>query len=215
MPAAFPSDRLAPELAAFLSVPDRPPRESADRLWDELRTSYPIVWHGPHLILSRHADFKSILRDPRFGKDGAESTEAAAVRARLAPEDAEIFDELFAFESTWMVRAPTTEQHDRLRRVAHRAFTPRHVDAMRDSVERHLEELLRPLERGGVVDFTTISYRLPLAMITDPPRCSRPRPRGRARVDGTHLGGTQPRPRADARGGPRAARVQGIRPRDR
>jgi cytochrome P450 len=155
------------ELGAFVERTDRPPWATAPALWQRLRREAPIAWHGPLLVVSRYADVKATLRDPRFGKGGSGSTEADAVLAGLADEDRELLHQLVDFESTWMVRAPTAERHDRLRRIAHRAFTPRQIDAIRASVERHADELLDSIADDEVADLARISYRLPLNVITD------------------------------------------------
>jgi cytochrome P450 len=134
--------------------------------WHELRERAPIAWHGPNLVISRYEDIKATLRDLRLGKSGLESTEAIALRAHLSEADQALHDELVEFEGTWMVRAPTSERHDRLRRIAHRAFTPCEVARMRDSVPGHVDALLGAA-RNGVLDVAAAAYHLPLALITE------------------------------------------------
>jgi cytochrome P450 len=158
---------LDDELGSFVAQADRPPWPVAAGLWDRLRREAPIAWHGPFLVFCRHEDVRNVLRDPRFGKGGVGSTEAEAMLARLSPDDQRVFHELVGFESTWMVRAPSVERHDRLRRIAHRAFTPRQIDALERAVESYTDELLDTIEGDALADITTISYRLPLNLITD------------------------------------------------
>jgi cytochrome P450 len=112
-----------------------------------------------------------------------------------------------------MVRAPTVERHDRLRRIAHRALTPREIKQLRESVGVHVERMLAPVA-DGVLDVAAVAYHLPLALITEMLGCPSAT-RADPRLDRRH----QLRPRPLPRGCPprrrRLARVQGLRTRDR
>ena len=54
-----------------------------------------------------------------------------------------------------------------LRRIFHRAFTPRRVAEMKRTVEDYTDRLLDPVAPGEVLDVRELAYRLPLAIITD------------------------------------------------
>jgi cytochrome P450 len=139
----------------------------APELWRQLREQAPVHRHGPVLMLSRHDDVKPLLAADvaAFGKGGAESTQALEQLAALAAEEQAIFRELLAFESLFMSRTTDAERHDRLRRIAHRAFTPRRIEEMKGEIERYQDELLAPLEGAEVVDLAEYCYRLPLMVI--------------------------------------------------
>jgi cytochrome P450 len=71
------------------------------------------------------------------------------------------------FEDLFMSRTGNKERWARLRRIAHRAFTPRRIEAMEPEIRRFQDELLEPVAAAGsdVVDLAEFCYRLPLNVI--------------------------------------------------
>ena len=63
--------------------------------------------------------------------------------------------------------APRGEDHERLRRIAHRAFTPRRIAEMRATIQSYCDELLDPLEGRDECDLMPFAYRFPLMVISD------------------------------------------------
>jgi cytochrome P450 len=144
----------------------------APEVWRRLRQRSPTHWHGPTLFLTRYADVKPLLAAPvgLFGKGGVDSTQAQQELMALGDDDQAVFRELIAFESLFMSRTTDESAHDRLRRIAHRAFTPRRIAAIRPTVERHTQDLVSALWRDakrddGVADLCQFSNRLPLAVM--------------------------------------------------
>jgi cytochrome P450 len=161
------SDTLDDELERVLAS-DPTIMGQAPRVWKRLLDEAPVHRHGPLLILSQHAPMKPILRDrDRFVTGGLESTQNQNTLAGVPEDQLPLFHELMAFQQLIMSRTPDIDRHDRLRRVAHRAFTPRRIEEARDSVVRYTEELLDEVAGDDVSDLMELAFRLPLMVIAD------------------------------------------------
>lgn len=135
-------------------------------VWRRLREEDPVHVRAEIVLLSRQADVKALIRDERrLSSDAfAIGSRAETVRASLHGEQRDAFDEVAAFESLYVSRSDPPV-HDRLRRIAHRAFTPRRIAELRKSVERYTDELLPAGDE--VFDFMGFAFRLPLMVIDD------------------------------------------------
>lgn len=140
----------------------------APAIYRELREAGPVHELGPRVLVTRHPDVKALIRDGVNYSNASRSkgTVAEEARARLSDEHKLVFDEVAAFEAMYVSRADGAT-HDRLRRIAHRAFTPRKIAELGDVTVRYVDELLAPLDEGALTDLMTIAYRLPLMVITD------------------------------------------------
>jgi cytochrome P450 len=136
-------------------------------LYRELRARSPVHDLGSVVVLARYDDVKAAARDTTalssrvFASDRAEealagmSEEGRRAHAAVAAYDASI------------VSHSDGEQHARLRRIAHRAFTPRRIAEMRQAVEGYTDELLEQAAGRDVSDMKVLAYRLPLMVIAD------------------------------------------------
>ncbi|MBY4213558.1 cytochrome P450 [Rhodococcus fascians] len=124
---------------------------------------------GPALVVTRYQDVKTVMSGSlplgnnayRYGKlaDGT----IAKLPLALHEPVMEILD----FEGLFMSRNNGAD-HTRLRRIASRAFTSRRMSLLRDSIERHVDELLDDLVDRGVGDYQTeFANLLPVRVITD------------------------------------------------
>jgi cytochrome P450 len=142
-------------------------------IWGAVRDMGRVVRHEPFLLVTRYADLRKLLTDDYDQFLGSalrfESTHGRALLERFDDvEDRRALEELLAFENHWMSRTAIKERHARLRRVAHRAFTPRRIKEARVAVERYTDELLSSLgEEGkdGPADLMELAFRLPLMVI--------------------------------------------------
>jgi cytochrome P450 len=142
-------------------------------IWNGIREHGALVRHDPFLIAARHADVRELLTDnyDRFRGSGlrVESTHGRALLEQFTdPDDRRAFDELLEFENNWMSRTVLKERHARLRRIAHRAFTPRRIAEARVAIERYTDELLTSLGKDGnegPADLMELAFRLPLMVI--------------------------------------------------
>ena len=136
-------------------------------LYAELRERAPVCELGTVAVLSRYADVKQALRDAERLSSrtfvGARTEEALA---RMSEAEREAYGVVAAFDAE-IVAHVDGEEHARMRRIVHRAFTPRRIAEMRDSIQRTTDGLLDTLEREGSPDLMAVAYRLPLLVIAE------------------------------------------------
>lgn len=138
-------------------------------LWQRLREGHRAYRHEHTVLLTRYDDIRQLHRDSEHGSRRGffEGTRAEAIRASLTPEAQASFDALAAFQGLQVSRTEG-DSHDRLRRIAHRAFTPRRIAELRTTTESYRDQLLAPLlEADDEVDLMPFAYRLPLMVISD------------------------------------------------
>lgn len=129
-----------------------------------LREDHPVVWDARYRswILTRHEDISLALKDPRFSSDRI----APFIDAKLqGPDTDPLVKESFEVLRNWIVfnDAPT---HTRLRRLIHKAFTPRAVKVMGEHIGGLCDELLDAAPSSGEFDLVqAITYPLPAIVI--------------------------------------------------
>ncbi|MFE4519956.1 cytochrome P450 [Kitasatospora sp. NPDC056783] len=136
-----------------------PPRLAA------LPTGTP-VW-----LVSRHADVRQVLTDPRLGRATLYAPDAPAIK--VTPSIIDDPDGMLNIDGT---------EHQRLRRTVQRAFTPRAIERWRPWVASVVESLIDELiDHGSPADVIAAYTRpLPVAVIS--------RLMGLDNVDGKRLG---------------------------
>jgi len=115
-------------------------------------------------FLTRYADVQSVLRDPRFSSEPA-------------PDDPNLFrnlresgGELGTLAQTMLHWMPLKDppHHTRLRHLVNKAFTPRHIEAIRPRIAAIVEELLEPVLEAGRLDFVRdLAHPLPVTVIAE------------------------------------------------
>ena len=137
-------------------------------VWRRLREEHRVHAHGHTLLVTRYDDIRAVHRDDvRASRRGFfEGTRAQAIRAGLPPEAQAAFDAIAAFQGLQVSRTEGAD-HERLRRIAHRAFTPRRIADMEAAIARFRDELLDALPRDDLVDLMPFAYRLPLLVVCD------------------------------------------------
>ena len=136
-------------------------------LYAELRERAPVYTHDAYTLVSRYEDVRALFMDTgRVTKRYfATGSFADAVRARVPPELTEIYDEVDQFEALFISRNDD-EQHARLRRIAHRAFTPRMIGRLDGFIRQSTNDLLDEAQESDEVDLIdAFAYRLPLLAI--------------------------------------------------
>jgi len=151
----------------FASEPDTI-ADSAEIL-RSVRERGPLYELGEMVLVTRYDDVKAVISDSvGYGSDAKRSgSRAQAIRASLTPEEQLAFDEVVEFEGLYVSRADG-EMHDRLRAVAHRAFTPKRIALVASAAQEYADELLSGLASAdGVCDLMSLAYRMPLMIIGD------------------------------------------------
>ena len=104
--------------------------------------------------ITRHADVDRVVRNPGVFS----SHEGATFVIDLAPGP-------LALQQRQMLNMDPPD-HSRLRRIINRAFTPKSVEGLRDSVEANTTAILDAAGHQGEVDFVTaVAAELPLMML--------------------------------------------------
>jgi hypothetical protein len=140
-------------------------------LYDRWRQGSGVVrWHGgPATLITRYADVKDVMAGKypikqnayRFGElaDGTIS--------RLPMEQHEVFFKVLDFESHFLSRKEGDE-HQRLRRIAARAFSARRIELLRESVQRHVDDLIEEMRAESQPDIKLhLANKLPVRVIVD------------------------------------------------
>jgi cytochrome P450 len=140
-------------------------------LYSRLREGSGVVrWHGgPATVVTHHADVKSVMSgDHPIHQNAYRHGEMAqATVDRLHAELKQLFYEVLDFESLFMSRQEG-EDHRRLRRVAQRVFTARRVEALRSSIQGHVDDLVAGMLNEPEPDMKRhLADRLPVRVIID------------------------------------------------
>ena len=199
----------------FASDPDAMRR--AFEIWARLAELGPATPYGTNfaygnvrsetLLLTRYQDCKFAIRDTKVIDPPIDDldVDAAAARPNFSSDEQAAYADVANFERHYMNRSGASEKHARLRRIAHRAFTPRAIAALDESARRYTHELVeetREANGDGTGDLAEFGYRLPLMLICDMlgvPPDDRDLVHGWSARLGRNRGGTEVGPLLDAR----------------
>lgn len=164
-----------------------------------------VRWDGgPAVLVTGYLDVKAVMTGtlPTSHNGYRHGRLAEGVVSRLPRQDHDTFFKIMDFESKFMSRNDGAE-HARLRRVSARAFTARRIDQLRPSIQEHIDDLVGPMTRGGVVDVKTeLADQLPVRVIVDLfgiPQADREMIKGWAEALAAHMSpGEESLRRADA-----------------
>jgi cytochrome P450 len=146
----------------------------ADDIWIRLRDEAPVLRLGSTVYLTRYDHVKSVLTDLGNFRVATFSETSGRVAEELSatysPAELTAFFEVGRFEEHYMNRSGDGEKHDRLRRIAHRYFTPARIAELRVSIGRYTDALIDEIVDDavdGVSNFEHLAYRLPLMIICE------------------------------------------------
>jgi cytochrome P450 len=114
--------------------------------------------------LTRYADVQAVLRDPRF------SSEPLSDDPNLFRNLRQSGGELGTLARTMLHWMPLKDppHHTRLRNLVNKAFTPRHIEAMRPRIRAIVEQLLEPVLEAGRMDLVRdLAHPLPVIVIAE------------------------------------------------
>ena len=125
-------------------------------VYAQLRAQDPVRRTGLGLwVLTRYDDVATVLRDPRFSREGFEAAFAVVDGTPAEPGRR---------QPSMLYRDPP--DHTRLRAAVSRAFTPRVVEALRPRIQQLVDELLDRVQDAGTMDvIADLAAPLPVAVI--------------------------------------------------
>lgn len=137
-------------------------------LYQELVDAGPVHVLDDRVLLTAHATVKLAMRDgERFVHSGHMDGADDPQRNRLPTDDHKrMHDEIRAFEALYMSRRDGAD-HDRLRAIAHRAFTPRKIADLGEVAQRYMDETLDAADPDETLDLMDLAYQLPIKVIGD------------------------------------------------
>ena len=137
-------------------------------VWRELRETSPVVEADGVYLLGGYAEVKSVLRDDRHFANSSRlrGRWSDSVRAQMTQEQQAAFQEVARFQALTVI-GNDDDAHERLRRHAHRAFTPRRIAELKEATVRYVDEVIAELADQGECDLMELAYRVPLMIIGD------------------------------------------------
>ncbi len=126
--------------------------------YDALRSFAPIFYWQPWGLwfLTTHEDCQALLRDDRLGH--YRPTSSAAPRSQAA---------LWNMQANWLLTMNPPD-HTRLRGLVQKAFTPRAVAALRETIQRITDDLIDRIEDQGRMEvIADLAYPLPVTVICE------------------------------------------------
>src|SRR5436853_6933777 len=113
-----------------------------ERFFARLQAERPVAWNEHHRawVVTRHADIVAALRSPNFTAE-----RIRPFRERVAPPPGSDLDRSLAVLERWLVFKDPPD-HERLRRLVSRAFTPSIVRARAGQIAALVDGLLDELE---------------------------------------------------------------------
>jgi cytochrome P450 len=160
---------LADEYQAFLECR---PDLLADPfpLFARMRREAPIYRHPGQVVITRYEDVAAMLTDERFlvGHAGMRSSKSRAALARLDAAEREEALFILGFRERWLSNR-NGDEHDRLRALAHKAFTPRVINAIAERVQQIADDLLSTAAAAdGEIDLIAdFAWQFPLIVISE------------------------------------------------
>jgi cytochrome P450 len=161
---------LVAEYQAFLDArPDLV--ENPFGLFAKIREQAPVFRHTDQFVVVGYEQLSKLLVDERFlvGTLGLKSSRMRAFMEKLTPEEQEKVRVTYDFKDRWLSFV-NGEQHDRLRALAHRAFTPRVIGRMNQRVEEIANELLDAIVAKGAEEVDIVAefaWQFPLIVISE------------------------------------------------
>ncbi|MEU4605569.1 cytochrome P450 [Kribbella sp. NPDC023972] len=132
------------------------------------RVHHVVFPHGADVwLVTRYADVRALLQDPRVSKDGRRMNEMFARHTGTYVED-EKPDVGFDDELSQHMLNSDPPRHTRLRSLVSKAFTLRRMEAFRPRIEELVDDYLNKIAGRDDVDLVTeYAQPLPIVIICD------------------------------------------------
>jgi cytochrome P450 len=146
------------------------PRILADPfpLYKRLREEQPAFRFGDRVLITRHREAHELLSSPAIRQGlAAKGSRYRRAIEQLPETQQQQMAEMFQFYEQRLAGVDG-EHHTRLRKLASRAFSPRTIAALEESVQATLDMLLEPIVARDDVEFVSeVAYHLPLIVIAE------------------------------------------------
>jgi len=144
-----------------------------DRFFARLRAEEPVSWNAHHRawVVTRHADVVAALRGPHLTAERIRPFRERADPPAGSPAGS-VLDRSLAVLERWLVFKDPPD-HERLRRLVSRAFTPTIVRARAAQIDALVDDLLDDLEKAGSLATAPVdllerfAYPLPAVVIAE------------------------------------------------
>lgn len=139
----------------------------APEIWRELADAGPVYEFGPSLLVTTYTEAKRLIRDASSFSNTSftRGSRRDYIRSLLSDEGKRAFDVVSDFEGL-MVSRRDGEDHARLRKIAHSAFTPRRIAVLSSEIEAFVDASLDDYAGSrDPVDLMPFAYRIPLMVI--------------------------------------------------
>jgi cytochrome P450 len=135
-----------------------------------LREESPVYRHTDQVVVTGFEDVTRVLLDSSTFLNGHAGLRGSRVRANLdaaPPERRRKMIEILEFRGGGLNHL-NGEQHERLRGLAHEAFTPRRVRALEERIQQIADELLDKVAPAGEMEvISDFAFQLPLVVICE------------------------------------------------
>jgi cytochrome P450 len=135
-----------------------------------LREEAPVYRHADQVVVTSFDDVTRVLLDSSTFLNGHAGLKGSRVRANLdaaPPKRRRKMIEILEFRGGGLNHL-NREQHERLRALAHNAFTPRRIRAMEERIQKIADELLDRVAPAGEMEvISDFAFQLPLIVICE------------------------------------------------
>jgi cytochrome P450 len=135
-----------------------------------LRDEAPVYRHADQVVVTSFDEVTRVLLDSSTFLNGHAGLKGSRVRANLdaaPPKRRRKMIEILEFRGGGLNHL-NREQHERLRALAHKAFTPRRIRAMEERIQKIADELLDRVAPAGEMEvISDFAFQLPLIVICE------------------------------------------------
>lgn len=139
--------------------------QSPWEVYDYLRVEEPVFWCEPwsQWIITRHEDVSYILKNPSlFSSVGWE----LKYLSQLPNDQREKLNNVYRHYETQVMSNSDAPEHTRLRKLVHRSFSPRVIEALRGQIEQLIANLFAKLPKDEAFDWVnSFAYPFPATVI--------------------------------------------------
>jgi cytochrome P450 len=139
--------------------------QSPWEVYDYLRAEAPVYWCEPwsQWIVTRHVDVSFILKNPSlFSSVGWE----LRYLSKLPQEQREKLKNVYRHYETQVMSNSDAPEHTRLRKLIHRSFSPRVIEALRGQIEELVGDAFANLPKDQEFEWVdSFAYPFPATVI--------------------------------------------------